>query len=178
MTHHYTVEIISKEVFFKATYRNGKFRKLEHLKGKLTRELMDSLGRIIPITEQEIEILNKKWFTKVNYLIVTRDKSIYTQFLEQWDYFYSTITNVPPKFTGADGNALKQIIAYLKKINGGIEEEALNNWILILESWDNLKAFHKENTDLKYINSKLNVIIREIQQKNGNTSGTDSSVAI
>lgn len=179
MTHHYNIEIISTKTTLKATYRNGKFRKLEHLRGKLDREIMDALGKVIPVTEAAFSHFNKKWLNKVNYEIeVKNTKSLYSQFLQEWFKFYEDLTDLKPKFTGADGNALKQIINYLKKQSTN-DGEALATWQLILDSWGELNEFHQQNTDLKYINSKLNVIIREIKQKKStNVSGTNRNIEL
>lgn len=179
MTKHYSIEIISKKLFFKATYRNGKFRKIEHLRGKLNRELMDSLGRVIPVDENEVQVLNKLWFQRVNYQVEVKEVSLYTKFLNEWCVFYENLTNIPPKITGADTNALKSIITYLKRINNSNETETLTTWKQLLDSWNELNQFHQQNTDLKYINSKLNVIIREIIKNNGaSTTRTGRSVSI
>lgn len=181
MTHHYTIELHKPNVELKATYKNKKFVRIERTKGVITRELMDSIGKTIPINEEEISKLNEKLFQRVTYSIIPSDKqpSLYILFLNEWIVFYERITNLSPKITGADGNALKQIIQYLKKINGNNEEIALDNWKVILASWGDLPKFHQDNTDLKYINSKLNVIIRLIIRNNGSdTTGNNSSVSL
>ncbi len=179
MTHHYIIEIIKLKIFLKATYRNGKFRKLERLRGKIDRKIMDALGKVIPISEEELPTLTKAYFGKVGYKIdVKKEQSLFTQFLNEWFYFYEDLTNLKPKFTGADGNALKQIISYFKQ-QTTTEEEALETWKVLLGNWEYLSAFHRKQIDLKYINSKLNVIIREIKQKNStNLSGTNRSVEL
>lgn len=179
MTHHYIIEIIKPELFLKATYRNKKFRKLEHLRGELDRSLMNSIGRAIPINEDELPSFNREFENRVNYQIeVPQQQSLYSQFLQEWFKFYEDLTDLKPKFTGADGNALKQIINYLKKQSTN-DGEALATWQLILDSWGELNEFHQQNTDLKYINSKLNVIIREIKQKKStNLSGTNRNIEL
>ncbi len=171
MTQHYSIEIISKKVFLKATYRSGKFRRIEHLRGKLDRELMNSIGKVIPVKEEEIADMNKKWFSKVNYRIeVKQVKSLNKQFVEAWFKFYEDLTGVSPKFNAVDGNAIKQIMNYLKSVSID-ENEALATWEVILESWNTLDEFHQKQTDLKYINSKLNVIIKQVKQ--GAETNTD-----
>jgi hypothetical protein len=106
--------------------------------------------------------------------------SLFSQFNSAWfAFFRKENNNIDPKFTGADGASLNQIIIYLKRINNGDEAAALANWDLILSNWDELSEFHQKQVDLKYINSKLNVIIREIiQNTGGNTSGDHGSITL
>lgn len=176
MTHHYIIEIISTKTILKATYRNRKFRKLEHLRGKLDRKIMDALGKVIPITETEFSDFNKKWLNKVNYQIeVKGPQSLYTQFKEVWTTFFKKEHNGnTPKHGGAETNALKQIVSYFKS-QTITEDEALENWRILLDNWEYLSEFHKKQVDLKYINSKLNVIIRELQTKNATTADSFKS---
>lgn len=179
MTRHYTVEITETTAKLKLTYRNGKFKRLEHLSGQINNQTIKEIGRIIPPKETDLEAFKQSFEGKITYTAEVKEKSLYTHFLETWYQFYERATGVAPKFTGADGKALKQIIAYLKQINGGNEPIALQNWQLILSKWETLKEFHQDNTDLKYINSRLNVIIREIIKNNGSdTSGANSNVSI
>ena len=180
MTHHYTIEVIKKNLFFKATYRNGKFRKIEHLRGKIDREFMNFLGRIIPVNEEEISTLNEAWFNRVNYTIDVKQekKTLNKRFVDAWFNFYEETTTMKPKYTGADGKALAQIMTYLKSMSAN-EEGAFITWQLILDSWEDLNEFHQSQLDLKYINSKLNVIIREIRtKKDSNIKGTNRSVEL
>lgn len=181
MTTHHNIKISSTSTEFKATYRDGKFRKLEHLRGKLDQTMLNSLGKVIPQKESELEAFINQFKDRVIYTSESKKEvSIFSQFNTAWfAFFRKENNNIDPKFTGADGKALKQIIAYLKNINNGDEAAALSNWNLLLNSWESLSEFHQAQTDLKYINSKLNVIIREIIRKNGvNTSGDNSSVSI
>lgn len=178
MTHHYNIEVIKTNTHFKATYRDGKFRKLEHIRGRMDKPFLKQLGRIIPLYTQDIGDFNKEYDGKVNYTIITQEKSIYTQFLSEWSLFYEDYSGVPPKFTGVDGKALKGIIGYLTKVSTS-QLEAIELWKVILDKWSSLNDFHKSNTDLKYINSKLNIILNAIKRQNSTyTSGTNRSVEL
>ncbi|HCY83092.1 MAG TPA: hypothetical protein DHV22_16565 [Xanthomarina gelatinilytica] len=178
MTNHYNIQIIQTQTDFKLTYRDNKFRKLEHLRGTLDNAMLHQLGRIIPRTETNIESFAMAYKDKVTYTKIQQEKSLYTLFLDEWTSFFETFTGLPPKFTGMDGKSLKMIITYLKKIAGS-ENEALQLWKIILNKWHTVKQFHQDNTDLKYINSKLNIILHEIKQQ-GNTysKGTNGSVEL
>lgn len=182
MTTHYNIALTKTNTDLKLTYRDGKFKKLEHLRGTITDEMMKYLGLIIPPKETDLNEWTSVMAGKVVYTNITPQKSqsIYNQFNSVWFSFFRKENNgIDPKFTGADGLALKQIINYLKSINNADETAALANWNLLLDNWGSLSEFHQTQTDLKYINSKLNVIIREIIRKNGgNTSGDNNTVSI
>ncbi len=172
MTKHYQIEIISKQLFFKVTYRNKKFRRFEHLRGELDQKLMDAIGQTIPVNEDDFADFNKKWIGKVNYQIEVKKvkkESLYSQFLNEWFTFFKQQNGFKPKFTGTDGKALKQIIAYFEELTGS-EDDALTSWQLLLNNWEYLSEFHRKQVDIKYINSKLNVLITEIKQQIGTSS--------
>lgn len=172
MTRHYTIEVIESKTFLKITYRDKKFRKLEHVRGKLDKVMMKYIGRILPHNEDDIGSFSALHNNRVNYSIVVKEESLFGRFVSEWSRFYEDQTTVQPKFTGADGKALNQIIAYLKKINAGDEAKALELWQVILSSYDKLDQFYKDNLDLKIINSKLNVIIRQIQRHQAGQSAS------
>ena len=180
MTTHHNIELVKTATHLKLTYRDGKFKKLEHLRGVLNAEMMKHIGSVIPPKESDLNEFIKSMVGKAIYTSESKVISLYSQFNAQWfTFFRKENNNLEPKFTGADGQALKQIISYLKKINNGDEVAALSNWKLLLYNWNSLSEFHQKQLDLKYINSKLNVIIREIIQKNGgNTSKSGRSVSI
>lgn len=176
MTHHYIIEIIKPKLFLKATYRNKKFRKIEHLRGKLDRSLMNSIGRVIPVNEDELPSFNREFENRVNYQIeVKQVQSLYTRFLNAWFQFYEDLMELKPKFTGADGKALNRIIAYLKTQSVD-EEEAFNTWDFFLSNWNNLPTFHQKNTDLKYIDSKFNILINELKTNTITSSSFEATV--
>jgi len=166
MTNHYNIHIISSKTDLKVTYRDKKFRKIEHLRGTLDQTMMNALGKIIPVKEDNFDNFIANWKAKVIYTPEqTKPKTIYSQFLSEWNDFYIKFVGLPPKFSGADGNALKQIITYLKQL-GGTDQEALVLWQLILQKWNTLNKFHQDNTDLKYINSQLNKILQNVKGTN------------
>ncbi len=170
MTNHYNIQLIATKTDLKVSYRDTKFRKLEHLRGKLDQDTMDKLGRIIPVSELNFAHFMIKYKGIISYLpIESKPKSLYSQFLEEWHRFYNQYMGIAPKFTGADGNALKQIISYLVKIAGS-EQEAITLWQLLLSKWNTLNKFHQQNTDLKYINSQLNKILQNVKENNSQSN--------
>lgn len=180
MTTHYHIEITLTQALLKVTYRHGVFKKLEHVKGRLGANTLMQVGKIIPRTEADFEAYRAKYDGRVIYTPLVTVKSLYTQFVDAWHVFYESFYQLPPKFTGVEGKAMKSIIAHLKRLSNNDENEALAVWKIILQKWHTLDDFHKNNADLKYINSKLNIIINGIKQQNNTafTSGTDRSVEL
>ena len=109
MTNHYNIHIISSKTDLKVTYRNNKFRKLEHLRGTLNQTMLNSLGKVIPVLETDFEQFMLTYKGRVTYTPEkTKPKTIYSQFLSEWYAFYKKFVGMTPKFTGADGNALNK----------------------------------------------------------------------
>lgn len=166
----YIVTIRSCAVVVKLTYKGGKFSKLEIKKGSLDGEYLKQIGLLIPPLEGLIEEWQGSWGDRVTYRKEEANPpSLYALFLDEWFAFYHRQFGLSPKFTGADGKALKQIITYLTS-NSADEEEALATWLYLLQHWGKLDEFHQRNTDLKYINSQLNKILQNA--KRGNSSKT------
>lgn len=182
MTSHYNIQLVKTSTDLKLTYRDGKFKKLEHLRGIFDQTMIKHIGLVIPPQESDLNAFMEAMEGRAIYTDVLANKvvSVFSQFNSAWYAFFRKANNqIDPKFNGADGKALKEIINYLKSINNGNEAAALANWNLLLDNWETLSKFHQKQTDLKYINSKLNVIIREIIENNGgNTSGPNGSVSI
>jgi hypothetical protein len=181
MTTHHNIHLTKTKTDLKLTYRDGKFKKIEHLRGPLDAQMVKYIGYVIPPQETDLDTFIKEQKGKATYTSEEKkEKSTFSKFNAAWFVFFrKEHNNIEPKFTGADGKALNQIIAYLKDINTGDEDAALANWELLLGNWSELSEFHQAQTDLKYINSKLNVIIREIIKNNGgNASGTNGSVSL
>ena len=166
----YIVTIRSCAVVLKLTYKGGKFQKMEVKKGTLEGEHLKQIGLLVPPLENLIEEWQGTWGDRVTYREEEANPpSLYALFLDEWFAFYHRQFGLSPKFTGADGKALKQIITYLTS-NSADEEEALATWLYLLQHWGKLDEFHQRNTDLKYINSQLNKILQNANR--GNSSKT------
>jgi len=175
MTTHYTIYIEKHKLKLKVGYRSGKFWRVERVSGQMTDTILDSFGIVVPLLEKEVQHYQNRYGKNVTYTKIEKKKSLYTQFSDAWFVFYEQFAGIEPKFTGVEGKALKQIITYLKKVAGD-DAAALELWKVILSKWKHLSDFHKQNTDLKYINSKLNIILNELKAntgKNATSGGTD-----
>jgi hypothetical protein len=165
----YTVTIHRTHSLLKLTYKKGELCKIEIKSGGLNSQQYQQLGAILPPQEEDIERYQKQCNGSVSYIKDEQQTaSLYTQFLDEWFSFYKRLYGFPPKFTGADGKALKQIISYLQQVSN--DAEALSTWQYLLGNWQKMDAFHQKNTDLKYINSQLNKILQNAKRGNSSTT--------
>ena len=164
MTTNHNIHLPKYKTDFKATYRDGKFRKLEHLRGTLSQEILNALGNVVPKDESELEAFKLKFAGKVEYTSeAVKPKTNFTKFMDAWKSFYKKEKGFYPKIDVAERVSLVAIIKYLKSINTDDEDAALLNWQLILDNWAMLPDFYQKKTDLKKINSNFNVIITELK---------------
>lgn len=165
MTTYYKLEIIKTGATLKLSFRGGKFLRLEHVSGKLNESQLRQIGMLIPPDESQIENYTNNLSEKVLYTKIEKGKSLYTLFVTGWINFYTQHFGYAPKFSPTDGASLKSIISYLKTLTSS-EDEAFALWEAILYNWKQLDEFHQKNTDLKYINSRINVILQNVKRIN------------
>lgn len=176
MTEHYIIKSDTTGRALKVTYKNGKFFRLEHTKGKkFTAAEMPQIGLAIPATTADIAAY-QAMFKTLDYALEVKQVSQYQKYVSAWHNFYQEQFNMPPRFNAVDGKHINQIKAHLTRISTE-NQEGLELFNLILSNWHKLDDFHKENTDIKYINSRLNVILNEIKKAGqAGTGGTNNSV--
>jgi len=170
MINHYLIHVEKSNIRLKVSYRGGKFLRLERLSGILTKVQLKSIGHLLPFYEEDITAFGDRWQGKVSYQLMTQNKSLYSQFTDEWFSFYECLMGVQYRFNGVDGKALKSIIAYLKAITGD-EAQALTLWQALLSSWDKLDDFYKNNADLKFINSQINKILNHVKRTHQKGNG-------
>jgi hypothetical protein len=163
MTSYYIAVIVETDAKLKITYRNGKFLKLEKISGKMTEQHFEYIGRLIPPLEDQVTAFAKARSPKITYTKIEKVRNIWTHFSDEYFKLYESITNLSPKFTAADGKALKSIINYLTEETGN-EREAIELWRIIMANWLQLDEFHQKNLDIKYINSQLNKILQNVKR--------------
>lgn len=169
----YTVTIHRTHTLLKLTYQKGELCKIEIKRGGLNTQQYQQLGAILPPQEEDIQRYQEQWNGSVSYREdVPEPLSLYGKFLDEWFSFYKRLYGFPPKFTGADGKALKQIISYLQQVSNDVE--ALSTWQYLLGNWQKMDAFHQKNTDLKYINSQLNKILQNAKRGNSSAAYSDN----
>ena len=178
MTTNYLIHSAKSGRTLKVTYKGGNFFRLELAKGKKLNDTeLIKLSASIPLTENEVDKYSNL-FKSLDYTKIEKKQSTYQQYVSAWYAFYQNFMQVPPRFNAVDGKHLNQIKAYLTRVSDQ-NQEGLELFKLILDNWHKLEDFHKENTDLKYINSRLNVILNAIKRAGqAGTAGTDNSVSI
>lgn len=164
-TNKYTLEIEQKATFI-VVYRGGKFLRLELKKGKLIGFKWDHLMSVVPLDEPDIAAISKtlknSLFTKIE-----EQKSLYARMMDDYICFYEKKAGIAPRINAIGGKAMKDIIAYFRKIESN-DEAILANFQYILVHWNELSAFYQEQMELRQINSNLTTIIRQL--KNGKSS--------
>lgn len=113
-------------------------------------------------------------------------KKLTPRFTDAFVKFYLGKVGLPYKFTGAaDGKAAKEIIDYIRKAQkeksgrDPTDEEILNGWQFILNSYGKWEPFYQAQMKLYQINSNLPNIMANIKgiTKNGKSNGIDNSPA-
>ncbi len=102
-------------------------------------------------------------------------KKLYPEMISVYDSFIKKITGgAGAKINGMEGQAMKQIIEYLKRASKDKTDEGiLNSWNHLLASWGKLDNFYQGKLKLVEINSNMVNLINQIKngkQTNGNTT--------
>lgn len=146
------------------TYKASKFQKLECKRGKVSEQQFKALMQIVPPVIQELEEFQKK-YERVSYEVITDESSsLYKILLDKYHNWYINQTGIAPKIDAITGMQLKKIISYLKNQTAS-EEEIIIIFQLILEKWDTLPDFYRNQREIRQINSNLNIILNHC--KNG-----------
>lgn len=96
-------------------------------------------------------------------------KSSYKECVDIYNKFIIYKTGVKPIFNEKQGLAMKQIINYLYKNTKDVpptNQSIYNGLNFILNNFDKWSQFHKSNTELTFIYSKIVDIIKDIQVYN------------
>lgn len=106
---------------------------------------------------------------------------LYTACISQYDKFIRSRTDNGAKIDGAQGTAMKNIIAYLttqvkaknkQLTDDDVPEKVIESWNLILDNWSYLNSFLQGRLRLVDINSELTNILSQV--RNGINSNTNS----
>jgi hypothetical protein len=89
--------------------------------------------------------------------------TLYTEAVRMYSAWHLTTVGVQMRFGGAQGKAMKAIVAYLLNECANDEQAALNSWQIILDNWPKLNAFLRDQTDVTQINKNLVEIILKIK---------------
>jgi len=95
--------------------------------------------------------------------------TLFPQLIAEYNDWIISKLGVPPKINGAEGKAAKQILAYLSKIT----EEPIVAWKFVLDHWERVEPFLRNQIKLTQINSNLMNILNQI--KNGKSTNKKST---
>lgn len=171
----YILTITSKgaNARFKIRYKAGRFNRIEHLSGNLANQQQhEALMKLCPQLEKAILILQMEWKDRgISWekLEKAASGSLFSWFIAEYSTWYEANTKLKPRITGAEGKSLKSIIQHLNSVCE-TEQEAQETWSAIFKKWNDLSPFHQSQTELRHINSNLNIILRQI----GNVSKAES----
>ncbi|MEO9257391.1 MAG: hypothetical protein ABI207_03355 [Crocinitomicaceae bacterium] len=162
---------------FKLTYKGGYFKKLECVSGEINQRQHEALLTVCPQVEKAIMILRIKYDGRVTWEeVTTKNGSMYTQFLSEYEQWYSERFKLQHSMNGVEGKALKYIMSALTKLAGS-EELAFEVFQIILSKWSDQEEFYRSQTELRQINSNLNIILKVIKhgKSTAKAEGTDLS---
>lgn len=145
------------------TYASGKFKKLEHKRGTITERQFKELMSIVPPTMADFDAFRLQ-FPRVRYEVEMLQKSLFSTLLADYHEFYINLTGISPKIDGIAGKHLNQIIAHLKRQSAD-DAEVATTFKIILQKWEELPPFYRQQFEIRQINSNINIILNCI--KNG-----------
>jgi hypothetical protein len=102
---------------------------------------------------------------------------LYTDAIEAYDPFCKARFHVGAKIDGAQGNAMKKILVYLRaNSHEKSDEGVLNAWKYILQNWEKLDDWLKGQVKLTQINSNMLNIINQLKYgHNSRSTGTTAA---
>lgn len=152
------------DAVFLAEYKNGKFHRVTHIRGKFNKEQFMQLMKVIPMVEKHIPIFRKYWQGKIDYKEIIKTGTLYTQMIAAYSKFYELETEIKPVIDGVAGKAMKQLITKLK-VQTPDEDEVLAAFQVVLDNWSTLPDFYQNQRELRQINSNINILLNHV--KNG-----------
>lgn len=156
------IQVPGSKASFELTYVDGYFKGLKLLSGKLTQAKHESLLKLAPQFEKVILLLQQEYGDKGiswNQVSIKSD-SLFSRLLRAYCMWYETQFGIKAKLSGIETNALKSIVNHLLDCSKD-EAEAYDVFLNVLSGWNNLPAFYQKQTELRQINSYLNVLLRE-----------------
>lgn len=83
----------------------------------------------------------------------------HNEFVAAYFEFYKERIGVKPKFTAADGKAIKEIKAYLETV----VQDPFYSWKFILQNWQKLTPFIANQCTAMAINKNINEILSQLK---------------
>lgn len=156
------------DAVFQVTYKAKRFSQLKHIRGKYTNDQFPHLMKLVPPNIDKLEAFKNHWKGKVEYqLNETKSETLFTHLMQEYFNFYFLRTELDPIIDGTAGKALNQIITKLRN-QAADDEEVKALFTLMLQNWDDIPKFYRDQLELRQINSNINIILNAI--KNGTSN--------
>lgn len=169
-TNKYNLSFSTSTTKFVVSYANGIFKRLEYKGGGIYQIQWKHLDKVVPLEEQHIKQVVEHYEGRVIYdrQEAAATNRSFAEFRAVYWHFFESTNGVPPKFDGVEGNALKNIIAYITNITAS-PSEALAVWEQLLSNWNKLEEFYQKQTLLRQINSNLSQLLTQIKNGKGDS---------
>ncbi|HRO75602.1 MAG TPA: hypothetical protein PLP27_05600 [Crocinitomicaceae bacterium] len=161
-----TIASVDGTARYKVRYRNGKFSRLEHVYGELSKSRHEKLMLLCPPLEQQMPEVVIKYKT-ITVHQVEKVKSTHELFIGKYCEWYEQRFGLQPIIKPMDAAALKFVKNELIKL-AGTDEEAVVMWDIILLNWDKQDKWYTSQTELPQIKRNLNIILKTL--KNGKST--------
>jgi hypothetical protein len=110
--------------------------------------------------------------------------NLHQEALATYDLFHKKRVGVPAHINGKQGQAMKDLLNYLRRVvaeKSGIaepdENEILKAWQYILSSWQKLDAWYQEKLTIAEILQNITNILNQLRNGNGKQQNTATSNA-
>lgn len=155
---------------FRLKYKNGRFNSIQQLRGQLSQHQHERLLLLAPQLEPAILILQKEFEGRVSWEAIQKVESLFQKFIFEYNTWYELKFQIQPIIKAVDGATIKWLIANISKL-ADTEEETLAVWKLILDNWDQLDEWYRNQTDLLQIKKNLNIILKQLKHGKSSEQG-------
>lgn len=160
-----------------ATYLQKRFKRLEIKSGKMNHNQYKALMTVVPRTIDKLEKFRNNYEGRVLYEIIEqKKKTLFTEMMEIYHTWYLHKTEINPKIDGVAGRHLKQIISYLRR-QSATDDEVKQVFQHLLDKWEDLDDFYKNQKELRQINSNINIILKAVKHGKQDEKSKAKSVA-
>jgi hypothetical protein len=173
MTNQYLIKINSPatRAALKVSYKDKRFNGFDIISGVIIdAQKHEALMKLMPLFESQIQQLKTSLQVKgITYHQIEKMdiKSQFTSMMALYNGWYKVECKRLPRINATEGKALKDMLKYLNSICT-TEAEVMLIWSKIFKNWKELTPFLQTQTELRQINSQLNVILRVVCKEEQN----------
>jgi hypothetical protein len=159
------IHTTATQALLKVTYKDKRFKSFELVSGVITDgEKHLSLMKLMPLFESQVLQLKSELNMKgISYHNIEKKNTttLFTSMMSLYHAWYKVECKRTPRINATEGKSLKEIINHLGSICT-TEAELMLVWSKIFKNWSTLTPFLQTQTELRQINSQLNVILRSV----------------